>query len=426
MIRPNANLERYKYRLSELIFTYEDSKTELKVPSNLIKSLSIVNDYENAVSPSYLLDMVVPKNSYKEIITNMNTMTITFNITSVFVGTVTTDKDNTDTTGLAEQEKLYAQLTLKAINENNMSMNIHNRIGNDSLVKNAYGTEDNNEINVYSDNLVPLSLYLYDFDRIGKYKINKSFVIYGGLNDCIYNLFKERKLENLLVDGIKENPVNNYIVPYGHLGDNLSKLNEYYGIYDYPYLFYMDTKRTYLINKGSIGKCLEKGELSAVHIYVEKFDESGSINQSGCYCDEENKIYILNSGDFEIVDNDSAIDYIAGGKITTVIRGTGEIKNDIIGDYDIEKTYVVNNAKQHSQLIYSIKETKRSISFVFENVDINIFTPNKIYKIIPDDAYYEKTYNMYGTYRLVSTRTVLTRQTEYEFKSSIAVTLHKI
>ena len=72
------------------------------------------------------------------------------------------------------------------------------------------------------------------------------------------------------MDAVANNVGKTYAIPYGDLGFNIQKANEYYGIYEYPYLFYMDPKRTYLINKGNLGRCLEKGELGTVNIYLEK------------------------------------------------------------------------------------------------------------------------------------------------------------
>jgi hypothetical protein len=403
MIRPIKDssgqlieMERHKYKMSNLILTYKDQTEPITIYSNLVKSFTTCNDFENNVTPSYLLSLTVPKVYYEKIRTNMSSLTVTFSLYRIFVGVVKDEsKQEYAEQENVNQEILYKNFTLKAIDDSSISVNTINRLPKD-VMKNpdSTATED------YTQDLLPLDLYLYDFESLKKYKINSSFIIDGGINDCIYQIFKSRGFEKLLVDSVPSNVSSQYVVPYGHLGDNISKLNEYYGIYDYPYLFYIGSRRVYLINKGNLGRCLEKGELGSVNIYLEKLD-SGSITvESGCYCDDNAKLYMLNGLSFDIVDNDSAIDYVAGGNITTVIRGTGEIKHDIIGDYDVERSFVVNNSKQHSQLIYSIKESRRNVSLIFENVDIDIFTPNKSYRIIPDETYYSSDYNIGGKYRL--------------------------
>ena len=422
MIRPAVNLERHGYKISDVLITFtDDNLTQITISNTLIRSLSISNDYENNIMPSYMMTAVVQRNNYEKLITNINTAMATFTIYRNVVGYISGDEDFSYSDNDTLQNIEYATLHLKVINESNINTINANKLPV-SDTQNAMGSEVEN----YTQSLIPITLYMYNSEQLNKYKINSSFIIDGGLNDCIYQFFKQRNFTGVLMDAVANNIGKTYAIPYGDLGFNIQKANEYYGIYEYPYLFYMDPKRTYLINKGNLGRCLEKGELGTVNIYLEKMDEAGSLTQTGCFCDEENKVYILNARDFEIADNDSSIDYVAGGKITTVIRGSGEIKHDTIGDYNIEKTYVVNNPYQHSQLIYSIKESKRNVGLVFTDVDINIFTPNKLFTIISDDTFYTKDYKIDGKYRLSSSAIYLSRQTEGGFKSNVQIQLNKV
>lgn len=424
MVRPSVNLEKYGYKISDIILNISDRDDQVIISSNLIKSLLISNDYEKNVISSYMITFMIQKINYEKIITNMDKLNATFTITRNFIG-------YTDGSGITNaeygdnkylQDSEFATLSLKVLNESNI-----NTINANKMPINETTNITTSEASDYTQDLIPLTLYMYDASKLDKYKINMSLIATGGMNDCIYQLLKQRNLNNLLVDPSTSSDSSGvFAVPYGNLGFNLQKINEYYGIYNYPYLFFMDINRTYLINKGNLGRCLEKGEIGTVNIYLEKLEESASITQTGCYCDDENKIYILNARDFEIVDNDSSIDYVAGGNITTVIRGTGEIKHDVIGNNNIEKTYVVNNAQQHSQLIYNIKESKRTIGMVFTDIDLSIFTPNKSFVIIPDDSYYNTDYKINGKYRLSSSNIYISRQTEGDFKSNIQITLHKV
>lgn len=420
MIRPNVDLECHKYKISDLTFTYDGLTEPIVISNNLIKSLMINNDYDNTVTASYMLSLTVPNQYYNQICSNMNTLTVTFTISKCFLGLIKgTEEDEYE--NKLEQNVDYARLTLKAINDQELGTSNISRIPDTDDVT-VVDEGDSEKFTGYE--LIGLNLYLYDADKMEKYKKNKSFIIGGGLNDVIYQLFVQRGFKDLLID-TTANEAGIYTIPYGNLGENLTNLNGYYGIYDYPFMFYMDAKRNYLINKGNLGRCVEKGELGSVNIYLERLDSPGAINVTGCYADEENKIYVLNAGSFAINDNDSAIDYIAGGNITTVIRGTGEIKHDKIGTYDIDRSYVVDNNKQHSQLIYTIKESKRSLNMVFENVELGIFTPNKSYAIISDPSYYNKDFEIDGKYRLAASKIVINKQGENEFKLSNTITLVK-
>lgn len=426
MIRPSVNLEKYSYKISDVTFSIADKDEQIVIKSDLIRSLSIVNDYENAVTSSYMMSLVVQKSNYEKIIMNMSNINASFTITRTFIGFIYGDEsDNNEyENNKTYQDSEFANLNLKVLNEQNINTINANKVNNDELSNQISNISPDSD---YTSDLIQLTLYMYDASKLDKYKVNMSFITSGSMNDCIYQLFSQRNMNKLLVDPSNATSKNrSFAAPYGNLGFNLSKLNEYYGLYDYPYLFFMDVNRTYLINKGNLGRCLEKGEIGTVNIYLEKLEEQVSAIQTGCYCDEENKLYILNAREFEITDNDSSIDYVAGGNITTIIRGTGEIKHDMIGDKKIEKTYVVNNNSQHKQLIYNIKESKRSVGLTFSDVDLNIFSPNKSYVIIPDDTYYSTEYNISGKYRLKSSSILINKQAESSFKSSISTIFCKV
>lgn len=421
MIRPSVNLEKYCYSISDVTLGIAETDEQIVIKSSLVNSFSIVNDYDNNITSSYMMVLMIQKSNYEKVVTNMSNINAVFTITRKFLGYLD-GSENTEYDSNTYQDAEYASFNLKVLNESNISTIEANKMPKSEL------SNDNSAINSdgdYTQDLIQLTLYMYDSNKIDKYKTNMSLIIDGNMNDMIYQLFKQRNMSNLLIDTASSS-IGTYITPYGTLGFNLSKLNEYYGIYDYPYLFFMDAKRTYLINKGKLGRCLETGEIGNINIYLEKLEEASSALQTGCYCDEENKMYILNARDFEIVDNDSSIDYVAGGKVTTIIRGTGEIKNDIIGNSKVEKTYVVNNSAHHSQLLFNIKESKRSVGLTFTDIDLNIFTPNKMYNIIPDDTYYSKDYNIEGKYRLRSSAIYISRQSEGLFKSNIGIQLNKV
>lgn len=423
MIRPNVNLEKYQYKISDVELSNTDNNEVVTISSELVRSLAISNDYENNVTSSYMMTLLLNKSDYEKIVVNIDKLNANFKLTRSFVGFIddTDDVDRYEKTR-TYQDYEYASLSLRTINESNLNTVDANKMNSKTTDNLPNNTEDNGD---YTQDLIPLTLYMYDANNLNKYKINKSFIIQGGINDCIYQLFKDRNFNNLLVDG-SANASGTYAVPYGNLGFNLKKLNEYYGIYDKPYLFFMDINRNYLINKGNLGRCLAKGEIGNVNIYLEKLEDQSSVNETGCYLDEENKMYILNSGAFEIMDNDSSIDYVAGGKITTVVRGTGSVTHDQIGTSNVESTYVVNNDKQRSQLLYNIKESKRVVGLIFSNIDLSIFTPNKAFNIIPDESYYSNDYNIKGKYRLSSSNIYISKQSEGIFKSNIQITLNKV
>ena len=410
----NVPMERYKYTISDIILTAEGFEEPIIVRKDFVKSFSQINDYDNTISPKILLTFQVEKEFYENIILNMNTLVATFTIYKINIGQVNETKDVSEET--IEQEHIWKQVTLKAANDDNISMINANKLINDDDFK--------DEVVDNSQQTVLVNLLLYDNKNIECYRKNNYFIINGGKNDVLYNFFKDREFKNILISPT-DNSTNTYCIPYGHMGDNLKSLNTYYGIYKTPYMFFMDLDTIYLLEKGNIGNTLRADELKTVSIHLNKQADNDYIT-TGSYTDTENGMYIINTSAFEIVDNDSTIDYAVGGTIKTVIGGTGEIKTDKFGDYNVERTVIVDSEFQHSQLIYDIKEKKRSVVLSLTNIDLSIITPNKKYTIFPDETFYNTKYNIKGDYRLTSMRLLLKRSADYELNSSIQIFLNKI
>lgn len=410
----NVSTERHKYKISDIILTADGFEEPIVIRKDFVRSFSQYNDYDNAISPKILLTFEVEKEYYESIILNMNTLVATFTIYKIFLGQVLESKDIESDD--IEQEHIWKEVTLKAVNDDNISMGNANKLMEDDDFKDE--AIDN------SQKTVPVNLLLYDNKNIEKYRKNNYFIINGGKNDVLYNFLKEREFTNILMTPT-DNKNGIYAIPYGHMGDNLSSLNKYYGIYQTPYLFFMDLDTIYLLEKGKVGSTLKSDELKTVSIYLNKQSNLSYIS-SGSYTDTENGMYVINTTAFEISDNDSTMDYAIGGTVKTVIGGTGQVKTDKFGDYNIERTVIVDNDFQHSQLIYNIKEQRRSVVLTFDNIDLSIITPNKKYTILPDETFYDNKYNIKGDYRLSSMRLLLKRTADDELKSSIQIALNKI
>lgn len=410
----NVPMERYKYTMSDIILTADGFEEPITVRKDFIRSFSQYNDYDNNISPKILLSFEIEKEYYEQIILNMNTLVATFTINKIFIGEILESKDVNDDD--IEQEHIWKQVTLKAANDDNISMDNTNKLMNDE----EYIDESIDN----SQQTVPVNLLLYDNKNIEKYRKNNYFIINGGKNDVLYNLLKYRGFTNILM-ATTDNSSNMYSIPYGHMGDNLNSLNKYYGIYKTPYLFFMDLDTIYLLEKGAVGNTLKVDELKTVMINLNKQSDQSYIS-AGSYTDNENGMYVINTSAFEIIDNDSTMDYAVGGTIKTVIAGTGSVKNDKFGDYDVERTIIVDNEYQHSQLIYSIKENKRSVVLSLKNIDLSIITPNKRYTILPDETFYDNKYKLKGDYRLTSMRLLLKRSSDNELISSVQISLNKI
>lgn len=413
----NTYLETYNHTISDILLTADGFEEPIKIRKDFVRSLIFVHDYENNITPKVQLICKVSKNDYERVILNTDTLTATFDVYQINSGRIL--DSNVPQEEDMEQEHLWESFTLKAMNANELSTSQINKLRYDSEV-----AEGENDTIMTSQDTIMLTLYLYDNTSIQKSKISKYFILNGGKNDVIYRFFQDRGIDNILMTPT-DNTNQLYSIPYGSLKQNFEAFNSLYGIYSAPYLFYMDFGCTYILDKSKVGETLRINEPPIVTIYLDKETEAG-YTQSGSFCDTENNMYILNTNNFNVTNNDADIDYAIGGTIKTVISGTGEVKVDKIGDFDVERIFTVDNANQHSQLIYSIKESRRNMVLTFSNIDIDIITPNKKFQIITDDATIDSKYKISGTYRVSSNMMYLKRNSENYLSMSTQIVLRKI
>lgn len=410
---PVTDLSVYKYMLSDVTLTAPGWTEPYVIEQGKITSVSIVNNYEGAIIPQLSLEAVVPYKTYYEILASSKNLEATFTISSTIGG---------DTSGSGEQTPLaaynneYAKVKMRATNQGY----VHSR----DVVETQMDITGDTSTSESMD--MQIKLFLYDSDKLIKYRRNKSFVINGNMNDAIYEMLSSRGVDNIVFTPTMEVEQATYAIPYGDLGQNLEDLNHHYGIYDYKYLFFMGLDRTYLISKGNLGNDLEYGELGTVNVYVEPYDSETPNIYAGCYRDEINKLYVLGTMDAKIDDVDTLADYAYGGKITSVVAGTKNKYIDTVGTYDVEKSYLINNKKEHTQFIHELHESKRMLMVNFKNIDLSIITPNKKYMVLANEKFYDQDYEISGEYRLANSSIALVNDGTGAFNATVSLSLLKI
>ena len=409
MIRPVAKLELYKYSISNISLYSDNFDEPILIPPIQLISLTIIKNYENNIVPLMLLSIHVKRDEYEKIITSSDTLTAEFTIYKL---KTEESNGNDDRNNQNEYKIPYIKGKFKAYNKDIIDMRIPNQLKN-----------SNDDLYNNTQNTLELDLYLYDHQTILKYNKNISYILNCTTNDILFTILKDRGFTNILMSPSTPNNTKNFIIPYGSLNENFNFIDEYYGIYDNPRLFFADFDVVYLLDKGNMNT-LQKGELASTFMYLEKSEESVSI-ESGCYIDDENGRYILNASPFSVNDTGTIIDFNSAGKIRTMLSGTNNVYEDTVGVYDMEKAFIVNNPKSHNQLKFNINDTKKSMNIEFTDIDMSIITPNKRYTLIPD-SFYDSNYDVKGDYRLTQSSIVLTRRTEDTIRSVIQCTFSKI
>ena len=390
MIRTVPNLELYKYSISNVMLYADNFDEPIKVQPLQVTSLTISKNYDKSIVPLMFMTLHVKKDEYEKITTSMKTLTAEFSVYK----TRTSEHDNES---IAYNDPCITG-KFKAYNKDLLDTRVPSQMQDTTT-----DTTNNTQLTV------EVNLYLYDHQKVLNYRKDKSYIATGTTNDVLLLALKDRGFNNIVLSPSNPNSSREFVIPYGSLGENYDFMNEYYGVYDNPRLFFADFDATYLLDKGRSGQDLRQNELASTFMYLEKTQDPASIH--GCYIDTANGQYILNASPFSVNDSDSMIDFNSAGSLRTMlIGGAGEYQNTV-GDYAVEDAYLINNSKMHTQMLFDIKDTKRTMNIEFSDIDIGIISPNKKYTLIPDSSY-DSNYSVKGDYRLNQSSIVLTRRTE--------------
>ena len=391
MIRTVPNLELYKYSISNVMLYADNFDEPIKVQPLQVTSLTISKNYDKSIVPLMFMTLHVKKDEYEKITTSMKTLTAEFSVYK----TRTSEHDNES---IPYNDPCITG-KFKAYNKDLLDTRVPSQMQDTTT-----DTTNNTQLTV------EVNLYLYDHQKVLNYRKDKSYIATGTTNDVLLLALKDRGFNNIVLSPSNPNSSREFVIPYGSLGENYDFMNEYYGVYDNPRLFFADFDATYLLDKGRSGQDLRQNELASTFMYLEKTQDPASIH-SGCYIDTANGQYILNASPFSVNDSDSMIDFNSAGSLRTMlIGGAGEYQNTV-GDYAVEDAYLINNSKMHTQILFDIKDTKRTMNIEFSDIDIGIISPNKKYTLIPDSSY-DSNYSVKGDYRLNQSSIVLTRRTE--------------
>lgn len=399
MLRSIEELDTYRYHCDDVSISVQNSDEPILIEKTFVHGISMVKDFDNKIIPYISLKIQVERDMYRRIQSSLDIMRINLDISKY--------KE-------LDSEIKYRETVLKG----------SFKLINQDLLDPSVVDSQSSDIGDTGNDYIDIDLYLYDDSYIKKYRKMLSNSIRGTLTDLIYHTFQPRGFNNVLMSHIRNDRIGNFVLEYGDLGSNLKFINHIYGIYNSPYMFFMDNDVTYMIDQSQLGKTLRPLEYGLVNMYLEEFSSVESL-ESGCYVDKNNGNYIINMDSIpKIMDIDTNVEYLKYSKLNYIVSGTTHAETLKFGELDIEKACVVNNTKLISQDMFTANESKRSMTISLSNIDIDIITPNKLYCLIPHKSY-DVLYNMRGNYRLSKCVISLVRDGDVDLTSKVVATLNK-
>ena len=404
MIRSVGDLDQYKYTINDIVISKKGTNEQLVIPATFIKSITIVNNYDQNIMPIIQVVASVTKDVYKALtIDEANLKALLVMYKSIVNSEV-------------PARELVFNKTFEIRNEYDVQPEEFRTFLNEKEDENIIDSENPNA-------LVDASFYLLDIENINRYRKLGSLSVNTTMTNALAAAFASRGFNSVLMNRINGEYSGNIVVPTGNLLATLSHLNKYYGIFDTNYIFFMDITKNYLLDKINLGKAVEENEPSRVSLFLE---EDGSPEQTDVGCTKENEAYVVNITEPpKVVKLDNYSELVDGSSILSVDANTLQVTNINGGEGSLAKPVFVQNQKITRQLQHISKEIKHALLVNLIDVDYDMIRPNLLYKVTAHKSY-ESINPINGDYRLSHAVINITKATDNEFSLTTNLTLKKI
>lgn len=403
MLRSVGDLDQYKYTINDIIISKKGSNDQLTIRNTNIKSITILNNYDEHIMPIIQVVASVTKDVYKALTVdeaNLKALVIIYkNIVN----------------GEVKARELVFNKTFSIRNEYDFQPDEYRTLVNEK--------DNDSEIDGSSANtLIDASFYLLDTTNITNYRKLNSLSTNTSMTNALAAAFASRGFTSVLLNRITNEYSGPIVIPMSNLMSTLKELNRYYGIFDTPYTFFMGITHIYMLDRINLGKAVDVDSPSHVSLFLE---EDGSVEQSDVGSSRENDAFIANMTETpkivkldnvsELVDGSTVVVMDSSQKVTTIDGGEGSLK----------KSVVVQNSKLGKQLQHRSKEMKNALSVNLIDVDYNMIAPNLLYKVAVHKNF-QQLNPVNGKYRLSSATINFGKATDTEFSLTTQLTLKKI
>jgi len=403
MLRSVAELDQYKYIINDIVISKKGSNDQYTINSNFIKSVIIMNNYDENIMPIIQVIASVTKNVYKLLTSDEGKLKAKITIYKTIVNSE------------IRARELVFNKTFEIRNEYDFQPEEYRTLINEKINEDSIDEQNPNA-------LVDASFYLLDIENINKYRKLGSLSVETNLTNAIAAAFAYRGFNHVLMNRIPAEYSGTIIAPTGNLLATLHHFNKFYGIFDTTFIFFMDINKNYLLDKINLGKAVDVDSPSRVSLFLE---EDGSPEQSQVGCLKENEAYIVNMPEppkiikldnySELIDGSSVIAVDSSQKVINVDSGEGTLK----------KSVFVQNEKITKQLRHMSKEMKTAVSVNLLDIDYDMIAPNLLYKITAHKTY-EAINPINGEYRLSRAVINFLKATDSDFTLSANLVLKKI
>lgn len=370
------SLEACKIIANDITIIYENGETDT-IDARNIESFSIEKDFFSDYLPVFYFKCLVDSDQYKKI--NSNVAKFKIEIFKYFTPSSTDNTLNSTNNNSVIKKKFI----------NDIFINVNN---SDTLIDPSEEFKENidkeSERTELEKENIEIELLLFQINALDYKKFNDKIFINTDVCHAIMALAQLTNQDKLLLSYPDNKQIYDNIVLPGNLTflGGIKFMQSVYGIYNTDYLLFKDFDKTYLINKDTKCNAYVKNEYKRVYInYSDMSNQNGNIY--GQEKDTKNKLWKINCiNQPDIKTNDTGTNELSFNNLytaNTISGGYESNKINLTKQSNIENSKVIDNKYNNNfvvnSLLYNIELKNYEITLNFNEIDLDILTPNKEY-----------------------------------------------
>ena len=396
----SEKIEYVKYKISKLVAVTSSENIDIK--PEFVSELLVEYDYDNLYAPVMTLSIALTQVEYRKIVLDKANVKFIIQIdkhhyddTNTFLYKDTFIND-TFCSHITDETPIMEEKLLEITKQVNGKDDIEDREPTD--MKDVYD----------------FALFIESDVQSGNSDVNM-LVKSGNMTDVIAYVLQSAGLSNVLMTPPDNNAsITNIVFPLMNVIEFFNYLQSNIGIYKNGLSFFMDYNTNYFIDKSAYCSAWRPNEYKITNFYV--LSQKSQYNTIiGQYVDDEkreNNIF-TNSEATNIV-NKSVVNNPTFGNKKVLLQPKQNSINYIdpklkqrggsITSIEIQKKY---NSYTSAEYKMRLIENEFDIDVVVKDIDIELLSPNKCFKMIFQTSDLNDNYG--GTYRISHTTIVMTK-----------------
>lgn len=387
----NINLYNYKYKIEKFLINAPTLSEPYEVKDSFIGNFEIEKNFDTHILPYFEFTINIPNGVMRSLLKANNNVNVNLIIKYVKYGNEKYRIENNSPRYTGFLNGVFKMF----IDDQDPSLNEQHEKEYEKFI-------GLNETTMDPQNSTMMKVVLYNEIYLnGTKAIVNDIVSNASLLDVITYVLGKSKMKNILISPPNNNKIpSQFIIEPMTVMEQLHYLSGEYALHKNGTLIFFDIDRGYIIDKSPKCTAYQLNEYKKTYlISMNKGNNSTNSAKTGCarFDKEKCNICIVSSKSIQSTSNYDFNKQIHGNNLIYIDSSTGNtsVINTDGGNID-GIVYSKKGENGASALQNKLKESKKNVSIILENTDLNFFTPNKEFIISTDVV----SSNINGSYRI--------------------------